>query len=186
MKEGSLVDTLQSQATTIGSKVVNCVLESFSLDFNLDLSIFQVVDVSKRGWTDLSTLFNQKASLYSDPNSENNEYDYGTGDQGGSYQEGYKEDNCDYRNEGIGRKESSSLLSTSKSSPNVSQSSNNQSTGNATTVKTSNISKEEKTLINFGESSSNKKNSKKTEEDDFWELLNDSPKASSKKSSRRK
>lgn len=168
VKEGSLVDSLQNQATTIGSKVV---------------------DVSKRGWTDLSTLFNQKASLYSDPNSESNEYDYGTGDQGGSYQEGYKEDNCDYRNEGVGRKESSSLLSTSKSTPNVQQlssSSNNQSITNSTASKTVNISKEEKTLINFGEGSSNKKNSKKTEEDDFWELLNDSPKASSKKNSRRK
>uniref|UniRef100_T1KPV6 Arf-GAP domain-containing protein n=1 Tax=Tetranychus urticae TaxID=32264 RepID=T1KPV6_TETUR len=44
VKEGSLVDSLQNQATTIGSKVVNYIFT--------------------KGWTDLSTLFNQKASLY--------------------------------------------------------------------------------------------------------------------------
>ncbi|XP_015789257.1 ADP-ribosylation factor GTPase-activating protein 1 isoform X2 [Tetranychus urticae] len=190
----SSLSSIASTATKVASKASENALKIGSIASQKAAEIAgtlneKVVDVSKRGWTDLSTLFNQKASLYSDPNSESNEYDYGTGDQGGSYQEGYKEDNCDYRNEGVGRKESSSLLSTSKSTPNVQQlssSSNNQSTTNSTASKTVNISKEEKTLINFGEGSSNKKNSKKTEEDDFWELLNDSPKASSKKNSRRK
>ncbi|XP_055942221.1 ADP-ribosylation factor GTPase-activating protein 1-like isoform X2 [Argiope bruennichi] len=42
VKEGSLVEDLQSQVTTIGSKVA---------------------DVGKKGWTDLSSMFNQKVTL---------------------------------------------------------------------------------------------------------------------------
>ncbi|XP_053211864.1 ADP-ribosylation factor GTPase-activating protein 1-like isoform X2 [Panonychus citri] len=208
------LSSIASTATKVASKASENALKIGSIASQKAAELAgtlneKVVDVSKRGWTDLSTLFNNKASLYSDPNSESNYYEYGSGEQGASYQEGYK-DNNDYRDEGAGKKESSTLLSSSKSSPNIQHkqqnsssnadenretsksSTNNKTTSNQITTtqkttksSTSSISREERTLINFGEGNSSKKSSKKTEEDDFWELLNDSPKASSKKSTRR-
>ena len=67
VKEGTIVNDLQSQVSTIGSKVF---------------------DVGKRGISDLSSLLGQRMSLYEDPNrGESFDGDYGSnGYQSGGYQ----------------------------------------------------------------------------------------------------
>lgn len=113
-------------------------------------------------------MFNQKASLYSDPNSErqyssceNEERSY----QEGGYSDVDPADNLGANKKDEGNKECSSLLPNAKSTPNI------QTTSGPT------ISKEERTLISMGESSSSSKSSpkSKTDDDDFWVLLNDHP-----------
>ncbi|XP_074603127.1 ADP-ribosylation factor GTPase-activating protein 1-like [Brevipalpus obovatus] len=122
----------------------------------------KVADASKSDWSSkFSTLFNQKSSLYSDPNSQDQPYEYENETK--RYQESYSELEGDRdsscKRAGKGKQESSSLLPTSRSVDN------SNLTGSAST------SKEERTLINSDSSGS--KGSPKNEEEDFWELLND-------------
>lgn len=56
VKEGTIVNELQSQVSTIGSKVF---------------------DVGKKGLTDLSSLLGQRMSLYEDPNRGGESFDGG-------------------------------------------------------------------------------------------------------------
>lgn len=129
-----------------------------------------MADVGKKGWNDLTTMFNQKASLYSDPNAQTgSNHDY-TGMEGQSYQQAYSNSNYNLSSSNsFSSKETSSLLNSSKCSDQ-----NDPSLVTSSLGKTG-LSKEESTLINFGNKSSKKSNAK-TKEDDFWDILNESAK----------
>lgn len=148
VKEGTIVNDLQSQVTNIGSKVF---------------------DVSKKGINDLTGIFNQKTSLYEDPNRSGNSLDDYDTLNSGDYQS--------YQNTNFN--ESESKLHPSKSTPaNLSQATtqSNQTSGLL-------ISREEQVLGK----GINKSSKKKQDDDDVWSILNEeSNDKSSKKSSRRK
>ncbi|OTF74493.1 ADP-ribosylation factor GTPase-activating protein 1-like protein, partial [Euroglyphus maynei] len=72
-KEGISINDLQNQVTGIGSKVA---------------------DMSRRGWQDLSLMFNKRSSSYADPNDHSclssNDNNFGNGGYTGSYQNNEK------------------------------------------------------------------------------------------------
>lgn len=128
--------------------------------------------MGKKSWNDLATLFNQKASLYSDPNFQTcSNYD-NSGAEGQGFQQTYGDSDynlCSSNN--FSSKETSFLLNSSK----LSDTSESGLLGSSASK--SGLSKEEATLLNFGNklsrSESSKKSKVKTKEDDFWDILND-------------
>lgn len=152
VKEGTIVNDFQSQVTNIGSKVF---------------------DVSKKGINDLTGIFNQKTSLYEDPNRSGNsvdDYDILKNSDYQSYQNSNFNENDNSENK---------KMHPSKSTPaNLSNSQANPPTQTSGLL----ISREEQVLGK----GINKSSKKKQDDDDFWSILNEENDKSSRKSNRRK
>ena len=144
VKEGTIVNELQSQVTNIGSKVF---------------------DVSKRGISDLSSIFGQKTSLYEDPNRSEAFADH----QATDYQS--------YQNFDEAATGTIKLDPTSKS---IRQESMHSSKSTPANLSGQTISKEEQVL---GKGLNARSIKKKTEEDEVWSILanDDKPKRSTRR-----
>ena len=139
--------------------------------------LLQVADVSKKGWDEFSTLFNQKTSLYHDPNRVNHSYStsaisstYSNIDEEPSaFKSSYQSASYSSEDAQNGTFNESSI---SKKTPSgrTSKGGPTESTG-----LTAGVSREEKTLLSFEDStkittkSTNRK--KKTLEEDAWASL---------------
>ncbi|RWS05428.1 ADP-ribosylation factor GTPase-activating protein 1-like protein [Dinothrombium tinctorium] len=145
VKDKAFVENVQTQVTQLGSKVV---------------------DVGKKGWSDLSTMFNQKASLYHDPNEESDKWH--ESNDNNAYQSNYQGyQNLDMHPPSNGPQESVSLFSKSQNIGNRNETTNVPS-----------VSKEEKALLDFEYGSNIKKQSVRNgynAEDDIWSELEAKP-----------
>nr|XP_027205278.1 ADP-ribosylation factor GTPase-activating protein 1-like [Dermatophagoides pteronyssinus] len=97
LKDGISINDIQSQVTGIGSRMA---------------------DISRRGWQDISMMFNKRSSSYADPNDSfitSNDNGFGNGGYTGSYQ------NNEKRN---------SSSSSSSAMPKSNSSNNNKTGGN--------------------------------------------------------
>lgn len=153
-------------------------------------------DVSRRGITDLSSMFSQKTSLYEDPNAENGYGQSGSGGRGSyqgqasndSYQSGYQAND---QSDIFGDFESKPARSSSKQSPPQSAPSEGRARPKENTSLLTGgpaaISKEEQLLGQLQAKPIAKKKLPKTNaEDDAWSFLNETAPPKKSASSRRK
>jgi len=136
-----------------------------------------VADIGKKGFTDLSSIFTQKASMYEDPNQPNGMSSSATFSQftTQSYNDDNGHSNPIRESSPSGYGSGSSYHS--KDRANVSSASKakgpRKASATITTTTTSHVSREEKTLLDleaeFNPSKSKPK--KKTLEDEFWAEL---------------
>ena len=140
--------------------------------------MLKVADLTKKGWTDLSLMFNQKASMYSDPSSEV------------GYQACSTDIHTSYHDEIPSSNSSSSTPSPYHTSEKSNESSNLLTDSPKPSKVSNSISREEKTLGDFGKNSSTKTSkSKKADWNDGWDdeawsnLKVDIPKGKSNKKS---
>jgi hypothetical protein len=178
VKEGSIGQDFKPLVTSFGSKVA---------------------DASKRGWTDLSTMFGQKASMYHDPNDVNHSLNGGFNQGGGFYDSGLggssSTQNNGYNSSSLNDFYSEEAVEEAPFATNLRPSSNNSSKRNSPKVsaknsslsKTSNsgLSREEKTLVELEGDIKPKKAAKKPQpkslEDEFWAQLEEEAPKSRKK-----
>lgn len=133
-----------------------------------------MADVSKKGWSDLSSIFNQKASLYSDPNEESNHLNQSSSYSelgGGSYSSYQSSDGARGHSSPIREEpeEYDFLVSNKKveASPRATK-----SKADVPVISNDRVSREEETLLNFESDLKPKKSSssrkKQTLEDEYW------------------